>query len=357
MTTNHPALEKTASPERSGGEAPLLDTQETSQPISAGLSYRTFLVSGSQKAVDFSEHLYAAVDERDDKKRAEAFRACRSSSWFVRHRVTSEIRLASSRCNLRWCPLCIKTKRYVMRQALIPWVKRAKKPKFVTLTLKHSDAPLDHQIKSLYKFFGILRRRPFWKKRITAGVWFFQIKRGKNDGLWHPHLHLICDGRYVPQKELSEAWDNVTGGSKIVDIRQVKDPKKAADYVSRYATAPCDLTSFSDDDAIEIFDSLHGRRICGSFGNCRDLQLVPSKCPDADDWEYMDSFGNIMFNRKRTLWAEQIYKSFISGEPCIVCRDPDPPPGTFEKFQITDHPIKHEQMVFEWSNFYKTESI
>jgi len=349
MTTNHPATQQ----DFSGGtpeKSPSLDTQETTCHISGMLSYRNFLTSGIPNSVAASQRLYAAVDGRDGKNRTEAYNACRSSAWFVRHRVTGKIKLASSRCNLRWCPLCIKTKKYVMRSAITPWINSGKRPKFITLTLKHSEAPLSLQIESLYKFFGILRRRPRWKKRIIGGIWFFQITKSKNDELWHPHLHLVCDGKYFPHKELMSMWSEITHGSSIVDIRAVKNAKKVADYVARYATAPCAIDKLDDDDALAVFDALHGRRICGAFGTAKGLQLVPKKCPDSEEWEYLDSFGSVQFNRHKSDWHRTIYECFIKESYCPCSPNPDPPPESWTYLEVLYEPVNFKQMVFEFSS-------
>lgn len=331
------------------GTAPSVHAQETNVHPGGSCSYRDFLVSGMAKDVDFTDDVYTAIDDRDDLSRTATLRRCRTNAWFVRHRVTGRVRVASSRCGLRWCPLCIRTKRFVMQQSLKPWVIKANKPKFITLTLKHSEAALSHQIDSLYKFFSNLRRRPYWKKRIEGGVWFFQIKKSANDGLWHPHLHIICEGRYVPQKELSEIWCQITHGSSVVDIRAVKDVRKAVEYVSRYATAPCRLADLDLESAIEVVDSLHGRRICGTFGTGRLVQLVPKKCPDADEWEYMGGFWSVMMTRKNSHWSKEVYLAFVEDRACVSEPPGTGPPPDWSEFEMVEEPTRWSQLRFEFS--------
>ena len=332
--------------------APSLDAQETTRRSTLGTSYRAFLTSGVQLDIDFTESVYAAIDNRDGKHRRQLYNSCRTSAWFVRHRVSGKIRIASSRCNLRWCPLCIKTKRYIMLQSLIPWIQQAKKPKFITLTLRHSNAKLSHQIESLYKFFSNLRRRPYWKRRIKGGIWFFQIKKSESDNLWHPHLHIVSEGNYLPQSELASIWCDITHGSSIVDIRAVKDVKKAAAYVSRYASAPCRLLDLSLDDALEVVDSLHGRRICGTFGTAKDVQLVPKKCPDSDEWDYMCGFTEVMLKRQKSEWFKELYRAFVQDDYCYVFPQPPPPVDDLVWREGMEEPTSFKQLTFEWSSFY-----
>lgn len=346
-------------PQRSEAKAggPLVHPQETSEHHNISWNYRDFLTSGMQSTVDFHADVYRTIDMRDGKSRTLAYHACRTAAWFVRHRVSGKIRLASSRCNLRWCPLCIKTKRFIMLQSLVPWVRKAKKPKFITLTLKHSDAPLSHQITSLYDFFKKLRRRPYWKNRITGGIWFFQVKKSKNDHLWHPHIHILCDGRYLPHDRLSDIWCEITHGSSVVDIRAVKNPKKAAEYVARYATAPAKLDDLEKDDAVEVVDSLAGRRVCGTFGTAKGLQLVPKKCPDADEWEFLCGVGGCMAARNTSDWHKEIYSAWIEDRFCRSVSPESSPDFDTGRSLLLDEPVKYEQMVFEWSSFMKKEVV
>lgn len=350
MTVNHPAIGNPQTNVVSDGDASL-DAQETTVQHDIRFTYRSFLTSGIQPTIDFHERVYTSLDCRDGKHRAAAYNACRTSAWLVRHRVTGKIRLASSRCNLRWCPLCQKTKRYVMLQSIVPWVRSAKKPKFLTLTLKHSAAPLIAQIDSLYNFFRQLRRRPYFKKRIIGGIWFFQITKSKSDGYWHPHLHILCDGRYIPQKELSSIWSSITHGSNVVDIRAVKDVKKTADYVARYATSPCKLDSLDFVDAIDVVDAVAGRRICGTFGSAKGLHLVPKKCPDSEDWDYLCGVTECMALRQSSDWHKEIYSSWVQDRYCYS--EPRPPGIDLEtpSSLLIDEPVKYKQAVFEWSTF------
>lgn len=327
---------------------PLVHPQETSVHLGSPSSFRSFVTSGCKKDVLFNGSVYETIDRRDDAKRLQSFNDCRSSAWFVRHRVTRKVRVASSRCGLRWCPLCIKTKRFIMVQSIVPWLKAAKKPKFVTLTLKHSDAPLSFQIDSLYEAFKKLRRRPWIKKRLTGGVWFFQVKKSDNDGRWHPHLHLLTDGRFIEHERICQIWKEVTHGSSVVDLKAVKDPKKAAEYVARYASAPCRLSDLSESDAVEVVDSLHGRRICGTWGNGRDIKLAPSKCPDAEDWEFLESFTAVIFKRRSSDYHKMIYESYVKDTVCYC--DKGPPPPEFEGWGklLREEPLTFEQLKFQW---------
>lgn len=330
------------------GFNPLVHAEETTVPPDDHYSYRSFLASGCKQDMDFAKVIYEKTDRVGVSSRAAKLSFCRTSAYFLRHSVTGEIRVASSRCKLRWCPLCIRTKRFILVTSIVPWLKKAIKPKFMTLTLKHSNAPLTHQIRSLYDYSRNLRRRPWFKKRCKGGIWFFQLTQNEEDGSWHPHLHLLCEGNYIPHADLSRIWLDVTGNSKIVHIKAVKDVKKAAEYVARYATAPCRLSDYSVDDAIEIFEALHGLRICGTFGTGRGIKLTPPKCEDADEWVELCRFSEVMKLRNETEYHETIYKCWVKGEPCDIVPKPPPDYSIKHHVELVEIPSTYRQFAFEW---------
>jgi hypothetical protein len=55
---------------------------------------------------------------------------------------------------------------------------------------------------------------------------------------WNLHIHVLLYGHYVPQREISEYWEELTGDSRIVDIRAVKKPRQGVNYLLKYITKP-----------------------------------------------------------------------------------------------------------------------
>jgi hypothetical protein len=243
-----------------------------------------------------------------------------------------------------------------MGRSIADFVRKNAKPKFITLTLTHHNIALSDQIDHLYNCFKLLRKSKLWKSHINGGVWFFQVKKSDRDNLWHPHLHILCVGRYLPQKELSEKWLNITTDSKIVDIRAVRDAKKTADYVARYATAPCDLRKVDDDDMLELYDTLHGRRICGTFGVGREIQLVPKKCPDADMWENVGTYFQVVQFRHTDDDAMAIFKAWRSGGSTDATMVKEKPPPAVDPSALEHEPVTYKQFVFEFNGILQRSS-
>lgn len=272
-------------------ESSLVHTLETSEQPQLPSSYRRYRIEQNPDLYEKSEQLYSALDAVDFTTYIDRLESCRSRSWFGRHVETGRVRVFTTTCKLRWCPMCASARRAWLQGTIGEWLKDVEQPKFLTLTLKHVGLPLHLQIKNLYNYFKNLRRSTFWRRKVAGGVWFFQLKKSDTDGLWHPHLHCVLDSDYLLHSQLSTLWEQITHGSPIVDIRIVRDPEKSADYVARYATAPANLIHLDTADAIECFRALHGKRICGKFGTAESVQLRPPKLGDSDEWRHIGSWS------------------------------------------------------------------
>ena len=57
--------------------------------------------------------------------------------------------------------------------------------------------------------------------KAAGGVMSIEVKRGRNSGLWHPHVHMIWLCNQAPSaSQLSKEWLELTGDSYIVDVRE-----------------------------------------------------------------------------------------------------------------------------------------
>lgn len=273
---------------------PSLETSETTAPKVFHRTYRSFQMVNLTAELDRTRDLYESLETRDKFTKVEKLDLCGTYAHFVRHQDTGDVRVMSKKCNLRWCPMCARGKQHYVSHQIVDWVADAKHPKFMTLTLRHSDAPLPHQINSLYDAFRRLRKLRQFNHYVYGGVWFFQIKKSKKDGLWHPHLHCLIDGLYFPQAVLSDLWKQSSHGSTIVDIRPVKDGKRVADYVSRYCARPSLLSEMTLEEGQEVMIALHGRRLCGSWGSAKKLKLGKPKCEEPEKWDNIGNFSTIV---------------------------------------------------------------
>lgn len=292
-----------------------LDTEETTQHSPTSASYHDYLVTLNPDRYHTAAESYAFLDGRDGTNKADRITSCRSRAWFARNLSTHKVRVLANACRLRWCPLCADATKRLIAKNTLEWLRHQAHAKMLTLTLRHSNAPLAHQVSSLYRFFARFRRQRLLRHNVNGGIWFFQITFSESDQQWHPHLHVAMNSNYISQKDLSELWNRVTGGSYIVDIRQIRNPKKSAEYVARYCSGPCDLTSLDFPQRIELIDALHGRRVCGTFGSAKDLTLRTEKPADRSQWRNVGSFWAVFHMRHTDTNAALIWKAWRFNGP------------------------------------------
>lgn len=278
-------------------------------------NYHAYLQSFDPDEYRRTEALYSMVDATDGKDRIELLHGCRARAWFTRHEETHKVKVVSNQCRLRWCPLCARARSSFIVQGVTDYLKNIDGAKFLTLTLKHSNAPLEHQVKSLYKFFVNFRRRPQIKKNIRGGIWFFQIHRSESSGQWHPHIHCLIDANFISKLTLSKIWQQVTLKSTIIDIRKVRDEKEAAAYVSRDCARPTRLENLGPDDWFELYNALHRRRICGTWGNARQVPLKSKPLEEKNAWQKIGSWQIVTELQDSHPAAKQILMAWKLNKP------------------------------------------
>lgn len=302
-----------------------LDTLETSINSAPPESYRKFCISHCEDEYDATLAAYEDFDLEDDHERAYTLEQCRTGAWFTRNVHTGKVKVLSSSCHLRWCPMCASTRRWFLTQQVSEWLKTTKQPKFLTLTLVHSDAHLNEQVENLYKCFRRYRNLKLLKTNVKGGVWFFQIHRSKSDGLWHPHLHCVIDSPWIDKFQLSERWKFVTKTSEIICIKHVKDAESMSEYVARYAARPSMLTSLNVPERFELIKTLHGRRLVGTWGSAKSIVLRPSKPLDADDWVKVGSWREVFWTHDSDVRAAAIWRAYKNdtelAEDCNILPD------------------------------------
>lgn len=293
----------------------LLDNIETTVTPTAHDSYQGYKRTYCEGEWHATVQLYRHLDDRDHTKRLENLKGCRTHAWFARHQETGEVQVFSNNCRLRWCPLCSQAHRNYVTHSVSAWLEHARYPKFMTLTLKHSNAPLEHQIDSLYDAFKRLRKRALLRKNAFGGIWFFQIKKSAKTSQWHPHLHCVLSGRYIDHYKLKTLWRSLTQTSNVVDIRMIRDAEKTAAEVARYASRPAYLSKHQFCEAVELADALHGRRLCGTWGTANQVSLKPPKVTEKGDWLNVGTWLTVTHLSKSMQEARDILDAWTSRHP------------------------------------------
>lgn len=288
-----------------------LDTTSSTIQPSIGRSYRDYLLEYCAPEMRAVEELYESVFAFHARERLDK---CRSFAQFMREKATGKVRVSASSCHVRFCPLCSRSRAATIRINTTNWLLNQSYPKMVTLTLRHSDTPLSEQIDRLYKAFKELRRLKLFEDNVSGGIWFLEIKKGKDD-LWHPHLHCLVAGKLIPVRALSRCWQRLTADSPIVHVVMVKDAKIAADYVAKYAVKPCELRYLSLSDRQELLMALKRRRLTGTWKSAKKERLTakPAYCPA--NWERLGYWHTVVNLKGSDADAAAIWNAFKKGEP------------------------------------------
>jgi hypothetical protein len=182
------------------------------------------------------------------------------------------------RCHLPFCPNCWATKSHRELQRILPKFLQALKNDpslivaFNTLTIKSdNERSLINGCRKIKKDFKDLRRQKVWKNCVGG---FARIENTfkKNVG-WHPHLHsTLLLKNYIPQKEESNAWNDITGGSMVVHIETVHDVAEGLIETIKYPFKPADLNKLGKKQIKEMIE-MKGERLGVSFGVLFGLEI------------------------------------------------------------------------------------
>jgi len=202
-----------------------------------------------------------------------------------------EYRIASVRCRDRWCRVCGTERARHIAANLVDHLA-GRTVRFLTLTIKTDELTLAQAVNKLYRSFAKLRLTRLWKRRVVGGAATCEIKRTSNGSRWHPHLHILVEGKYIPQDDLRRAWFKITGDSYILHIMPVPDHTQAAGYLTKYLSKPVPAQIVRNVDWLqEAIVALNGRRMVTTFGSWRGLKLTD--VPDRGAWTRLCSFREL----------------------------------------------------------------
>jgi transcription elongation factor Elf1 len=205
-------------------------------------------------------------------------------------------------CGRRTCPDCARRRYYEIKEKYEPLQEHLREPKFVTLTLKRY--PIDHPKNDLEELVdraveGLkkLRRRKL-TRYVRGGFYAIEVKppEPERDLGWYVHIHALWDGPRIPQEALSEAWEEITGDSFRVDIRECRKPESAVSYVLGYTTAGPKIEkdwAGVDKETRDTFEeAVKGRRLLQTFGHLHGKQAMDTEfsCPNCSQsaWVVLD---------------------------------------------------------------------
>lgn len=237
---------------------------------------------------------HALLISNQPPKRVESFDRCGADAWiFADPETPGRYRVGSSTCRDRFCQPCATDRAHLIRHNLNAILADRRKEhglnrrfafRFVTLTVK--TRPGDHlsdTLDNLYAWFKRLRASKLWKTSVSGGAAICELKYIDDTKRWHPHLHVITEGRYIPQDDLRAEWHRITITSHVVDVRAIRDDAECVRYVTKYASKPMAGTIADQPDLLaEAIGATRGRKLLHCFGRWHKYKLLAR--PDGPDW-------------------------------------------------------------------------
>jgi hypothetical protein len=235
----------------------------------------------------------ALISTGQSPSRLEAFASCGD-----RYRVYESVsepgvfQTRANCCHDRFCLPCARTRSALVASRVLTKIHRTPS-RFITLTYKTDNEPLKDSLNGLYASFSRLRRSSVWRDHVTGGVAFLELKYIEATKRWHPHLHCIVQGSYMPQDVLSRQWLMSSGYSYVVDIRYVRRESDVARYVTKYVSKTLDGSFVRDHELLcEAVDAVRGRRLALTFGSWRGYRLTTPE--PSTGWELVGDLTAVL---------------------------------------------------------------
>lgn len=285
-------------------------TQSESQDYAFGPSnlHRALVLA----AFDILEHPEKSIDR---------YESCCRSAFLQEHSETKKLRVSFETCGSRYCPKCGTEYRRKLADMLDLQIGPVKKNRwrFVTLTLLSTDDRLADRLDHLIKSFRRLRQQQIWE--ITQIHWraVIEITFNQKTRQWHPHIHILSKGNFLPQKKLAQAWSIATKDSSIVDIRMIKNKGQAVHYVAKYLGK---TPKFEDTDdplgrTVEYLEAMINRKVVlASKGICFDDDESPPTTPEKTqgEWFFIAGFSEVVEAvQNKEAWAISLMERLYRG--------------------------------------------
>lgn len=257
------------------------------------------------------------------------FERCGENAWVIRDEESPDrVSIASDHCRDRFCQPCSSFRARVIAGNVSHFLG-SRPYRFLTVTIKTTDLTLKQGVDKLYTSFAKLRRTKLWEQKVMGGCVVCEVKPKSAGSGWHPHLHCIIEGKYLPLKPLRKLWLQITGDSFIIDISLGRDADKAAAYVTKYVTKPFgDGVTRDHSRLCEAIGALHGRRLVATFGTWTGANLTTYS--PSGVWVRVCSLCELRYNAwLRDPDAVALLAILTSGRPftAVPSADPRGPPG------------------------------
>ena len=193
-------------------------------------------------------------------------------------------------CGNRFCPICSRSRTMKIRMKLKHFIDNNVLDKFysyqhITLAIKN-QIDLKPMIETLVKGLRKMRQRKYWKQNVKGGAFVVEIT--KKTGLWHAHLHLVVEAKWLDWYQIRTDWHACSGG-KSVYIQRIP-----ASQIVRYVTKYITKTDLSLVFQVIASEAIKGMRMFQPFGSWHNpitsFKIPLYVCPHCESRAWQ--FGN-----------------------------------------------------------------
>ena len=202
--------------------------------------------------------------------------------------------------------------------------------RFLTVTLKGTGAPLKLELDRLMTCWKRLRRTSLFSKNVVGGVYVIEVTWSEKLKAWHPHIHAIIDGNYIPQPDLKRQWEQITGDSWVVDIRQAHSARQLTNYLSAYVAKTGKPLKIPNERIPEYSLAIQQLRMMQTFGKLHGTKLKPDREPGTDKVEILISVNTL---RLRALAGDEVAERLWSHWQRMI--HGKPPPADYDLINRT----------------------
>lgn len=184
-------------------------------------------------------------------------------------------------CKDRLCPVCSWRRSLVLVSRLLPVVSKLVDTGYIFLTLTVRNClwgDLDKVLGLMGRAWQRFNQSAAFRRAVRGYVRSVEITRG-NDGLAHPHIHVLCavdkkyfrSSLYLTQADICKLWRRSlrVDYDPVCDVRGVKDVRAAVVEVVKYIAKDADWVRLSDTELRLFCAAIRRRRLLGFGGVLR----------------------------------------------------------------------------------------
>jgi len=208
--------------------------------------------------------------------------------------------VAPDRCHHRICPDCapIRASRLANAHERLTGQPNLK---HLVLTFKNTPQLSADTIPWMQQCLTRLRHRKVFARAWRGGIYAFEFTYTKAKG-WHPHIHALVDGDYIPQAVISKAWKEVTGSSDVVWIERARNSRQVLKYILKPGAE-----LLGDPVALDNFLTvIHGRHLVSGWGRWHRVTerwlMGDDLCPFCGS-ENLETVGLVVWSHYYGRWV------------------------------------------------------